>query len=36
MFTLLPDALLAGAVEMACYFFTAVGMVLGFVFMPRG
>ena len=31
MVAFLPEEMLAGAVEMVCYFFTAVGVVLGLV-----
>jgi hypothetical protein len=32
----LPEELLASAVQMACYFFTAVGVALTLFFAPRG
>ncbi len=36
MVTFLPTELLAGAMDMVCYFVTAFGVVLSFLFMPRG
>lgn len=32
----IPEELLARTAEMVCYFLTAVGSVLGFLFLPRG
>jgi hypothetical protein len=36
MIPLLPEELLASAVQMACYFFTAIGVALALLFGPRG
>jgi len=36
MIPLLPEELLTSAVEMVCYFCTAVGVVLSFFLAPRG
>jgi hypothetical protein len=36
MIPLLPEEMLATAVEMVCYFCTAIGVALAIVFAPRG
>jgi hypothetical protein len=35
MIPFLPDELLTTAVELVCYFFTAIGVALAFWFAPR-
>jgi hypothetical protein len=36
MIPLIPEELLGSAMEMVCYFFTAIGVVLTILFAPRG
>lgn len=35
MVSIFPQELLNGAVEMACYFFTTIGIVFSMLFAPR-